>query len=48
MPVFYLEDVTKCVGNKFLAVNVAAERGHQLVEPGIPILELSSREKLLG
>ena len=44
MSVVYLEDIEDLVGNKYLAVNVAARRARQLNEKGIPILNLNVRK----
>lgn len=44
MSVVYLEDIEDLVGNKYLAVNVAARRARQLNEKGIPILKFNVRK----
>ena len=44
MSVIYLEDIEDLVGNKYLAVNVAARRARQLNEKGIPILKFNVRK----
>lgn len=37
MPVAYLEDIIKIVGNKYLAINIAGQRARQLNEKSIPL-----------
>ncbi len=44
MSVIYLEDIEDFVGNKFLAVNVAARRARQLNEKGLSILNSNVRK----
>jgi DNA-directed RNA polymerase omega subunit len=44
MSVIYLEDIEDIVGNKYLAVNVAARRARQLNEKGLPILKFDVRK----
>jgi len=46
MPVVYLEDVVnvKKIGNKFLAVNIIAQRGRQLNEESSPFLSQDARK----
>jgi DNA-directed RNA polymerase subunit omega len=44
MSIVYLEDITKFVGNKYLAINIAAQRARQLNEKGIPILSMSAKK----
>ncbi len=44
MPMIYLEDVIKVVGNKYLAINIAAKRARELNEKGISLLNISSRK----
>ena len=44
MPMVYLEDIVKIVGNKYLAVNMAAQRARQLNEKGLSILGPSTRK----
>lgn len=44
MPVIYLEDIVNRVGNKYLAVNIAAQRARQLNERGIPMLSFNARK----
>lgn len=41
MSVVYLEDIEDLVGNKYLAVNIAARRARQLNEKGLPILNVN-------
>ncbi|MCZ6679396.1 MAG: DNA-directed RNA polymerase subunit omega [Candidatus Poribacteria bacterium] len=43
MPI-YLEDVLDQCGNKYLAVNIAAERACQINEQGLPMLMDSARK----
>ena len=38
MPVMYLEDVLEKGVNKYLVVNIAAQRGRHINEKGIPML----------
>jgi DNA-directed RNA polymerase omega subunit len=40
----YLEDVIKIIGNKYLAINIAAKRARELNEKGISLLNISSRK----
>ena len=46
MPVVYLEDVVnvKNIGNKFLAVNIIAQRGRQLNQESSPFLSQDARK----
>jgi DNA-directed RNA polymerase omega subunit len=45
MSVVYLEDVIKIVGNKYLAINIAAQRARQLNEKGIPLFTQAAPRK---
>ena len=44
MSMIYLEDIIKVVGNKYLAINIAAQRARQLNEKGISLLNISARK----
>jgi len=45
MAVIYLEDILNRIGNKYLAVNVAAQRARELNEKGISMLLMGNAPK---
>ena len=48
MPVVYLQDVTKKIENKFLGINVIAQRGRQINQEASPFFQAESKPSVLA
>ncbi len=48
MPVVYLQDVTKKIENKFLGINVMAQRGRQINQETSPFFQVETKPSTLA